>query len=113
MSVQGTWTLEIDWTCSGNYTRGTITFNTDGTFTYEGLGGIWSSHDGQILFQFTSSSDNTRTTYGGTVAASSMVGISSTFSGLNGCWFATKTTATTKTFAEQKPKYDPSGAVTK
>jgi hypothetical protein len=109
MSVPGNWVLHYDWGCSGNYISAPITFNNNGTFAVQGLSGKWSSHDGQILFQF----DSNHATYGGSVVDSAMVGISSTFAGLDGCWYAIKQTATTKAIADHKPKYDPSGSTVK
>ena len=111
MSVPGTWTLNFDWACSGTYSHTPITFNANGTFTTgDGGSGKWNSHDGQILFQYENS---LHTTYGGAVVDNAMVGISSTFSGLNGCWYAVKTTATSKSAAEHKPKHDSSGGPAK
>src|SRR5579863_8562357 len=54
--VLGTWNVNYDWSCSANYVQDTITFNPDGTFSdSQGGSGKWSSHDGQILFQNTTS----------------------------------------------------------
>ena len=54
MSVPGTWNLNYDWGCTGHYTQVPITFNADGTFAIpaQSLHGKWSSHDGQIVFEF-------------------------------------------------------------
>jgi hypothetical protein len=111
MSVPGTWTLHYDWGCTGNYSQVAITFAANGTFSIpaEGNHGKWSSHDGQILWQY----DGLKTTYGGAVVDNAMVGISSTFAGLNGCWYATKATATTKTLEEHKPKHNSAGGEAK
>jgi hypothetical protein len=100
--VFGTWNLNYDWLCSGTYVQATITFNPNGTFSdSQGLSGIWSSHDTQILFQYNNSS---HTTYEGSIVESAVVGISSTFNGgqggQSGCWYAIKTTATAKPSAE-------------
>jgi hypothetical protein len=96
--VPGTWNLNYDWSCSGNYVQDTQTFNPDGTFSdSQGASGKWSSHDGQILFQFNNSS---HTAYEGSIVASAIVGISSTFIGQSGCWYAIKTTAAAKPSAE-------------
>jgi len=106
MSVPGTWTLHFDWNCTGNYGTTPITFNPDGTFTSPPHHGKWSSHDGQILFHFETGG---LATYGGTVVDSAMAGISTTFGGLNGCWYAIKSTSTAKALAEAKPKNDAAG----
>lgn len=107
MSVPGTWTLNFDWGCGGTYLHTTLTLNANGTFaTGDGGAGTWNSHDGQILFQY---NNTLHTTYGGAVVDSAMVGISSTFGGFNGCWYAVKTSATTKALAEHKSKHDSAG----
>ena len=110
MSVPGTWTLNFDWGCGGNYSHTPITFNANETFSLPPYTGKWSSHDGQIIWRFDQAPSSV---YGGTVVDSAMVGISSTLAGLNGCWYATKTTSTTKAFAEHKPKHDPAGVASK
>lgn len=107
MSVPGAWTIHYDWGCTGNYSQTSLTFNTNGTFT-DGFGetGTWISHDGQILFQF---NNTVHTTYGGAVVESAMVGISFQPPSSSGCWYAVKSTATTKTIAERKPQHKLSG----
>lgn len=99
MSVPGTWTLHFDWGCGGTYGITPITFNAAGTFSSPPYTGHWSSHDGQILFHFDAGG---QATYGGAVVDSAMVGISTTFSGLNGCWYAIKSGSTATAFAEHK-----------
>lgn len=106
MSVPGTWTLHYDWACGGNYGNTQIIFNSNGTFSSPPYTGKWSSHDGQIIWRFDQVPDSL---YGGAVVDSAMVGISSTLAGSNGCWYAIKTTATTKAFEELKPKHDVAG----
>jgi hypothetical protein len=107
MSVPGTWNSYYDWTCSGNYAHDTVTFNANGTFTdSEGGSGNWSSHDGQMLLQYNNS---LHTAYEGTIVDNAIVGISSTFAGLSGCWYAIKTTATSKPSAERTQKHSISG----
>jgi len=108
--VLGTWNLNYDWLCSGTYVQATITFNPNGTFSdSQGLSGIWSSHDTQILFQYNSS----HTTYEGSIVESAVVGISSTFNGgqggQSGCWYAIKTTATARPSAEGTQELTTSG----
>lgn len=107
MSVPGTWTFQYDWGCTGFYNETTITFNSDGTFaTGEGPFGIWISHDGQILLQYSNN-----TSYGGSVADNAMVGISMGTNLNTGCWFALKAaTPPTRPAAKHKQKYDASGA---
>jgi hypothetical protein len=87
-AINGQWTLHYSWGCSGSYTQVGITFNTNGAFSIpsQNLAGKWVQNDGMILFQF----DTSKTTYGGNVAGNAMVGMQSTFTGSNGCWYATK-----------------------
>ena len=84
MSIVGDWTLYYDWGCGGSYTAAGITFNNDGTFSTSedevSETGKWVQNDGMVLFQF----DSFKTTYGGNLAGNVMVGIMSTFAGLNG-----------------------------
>lgn len=111
MSVPGMWNSYYDWTCSGNYAHDTVTFNADGTFSdSQGGSGKWSSHDGQILLQYNNS---LHTAYEGTIVDNAIVGISSTFSGFSGCWYAVKASATIRPFAEAKPKHKLSGEPSK
>jgi hypothetical protein len=109
MSIVGEWTLHYDWGCSGNYAQAGITFNNDGTFsTSEASAGKWVQTDGMILFQF-DQFDSIKTTYGGNLAGNAMVGMSSTFAGLNGCWYAIRVGSTTMLAKERKPEFDSSG----
>jgi hypothetical protein len=85
MNVPGNWTLHFDWSCSGSYGNTPITFNSAGTLSSPPYTGHWSQHDGQILFHFDGGG---QATYGGTAIDNAMVGISTTFTGLNGCWYA-------------------------
>jgi hypothetical protein len=59
-----------------------------------------------MLLQYTNS---LHTAYEGSIVESAIVGISSTFSGLSGCWYAIKTTATAKPSAERTQKHSISG----
>ncbi len=110
MSVPGTWTLHFDWGCGGNYGTAPITFNANGTFASAPYTGKWSSHDGQIVFRFDQPQN---AVYGGSAVDSAMVGISTTFGGINGCWYALKSGAVIKPFAELKVAHDHAGAPTK
>ena len=113
MSIVGDWTLYYDWGCGGSYTAAGITFNNDGTFSTSedevSETGKWVQNDGMVLFQF----DSFKTTYGGNLAGNVMVGIMSTFAGLNGCWYAIKVGSTTMLAKERKPEFDASGKKTK
>jgi hypothetical protein len=62
-----------------------ITFNANGTFG-GGLAGKWVQQDGTLLLSF----DTGPAKYGGTVDGNVGSGASSTFAGLNGCWYLTK-----------------------
>jgi hypothetical protein len=107
MSVPGTWNSYYDWTNSGSYAHDTVTFNANGTFSdSQGGSGKWSSHDGQLLLQY----DNSlHTAYEGSIVDSAIVGISSTFTGLSGSWYAIKSTASAKPSAEKTQKHSISG----
>ena len=84
MPVPGNWTLFYDWDCDGSYSQTTMTVNTDGTFTVgEGFSGLWIQTAGIFMFTF----NDTETTYAGDLASKSITGISTTFSGLNGCFY--------------------------
>jgi hypothetical protein len=84
MAVTGTWTLFYDWDCDGSYSSTTFTVNNDGTFTSGGgLNGLWVQIAGMFVFTF----NNSETTYSGNLASKSITGVSTTFSGLNGCFY--------------------------
>ena len=106
MAIPGTWTLFYDWGCDGSYSQTSITFNANGTFsTGSGNSGNWSQGSGMILWKYSTSN----TCYGGNFASQAMVGISSTFGGLNGCWYATQSTANLLSATELKGQMDDSG----
>lgn len=110
MTIVGQWTLHYDWGCDGSYTQAGITFNNNGTFTSESYTGTWLQRDGMILFQYPSPS---KTTYGGNFAGNAMVGMMSTFAGLNGCWYAIRVGSTIAKAEERKSEFDASGNKTK
>jgi hypothetical protein len=85
MNVPGNWTLHYDWSCSGSYGSSPMTFNAAGTFSSPPYTGHWTQHDGQIIFRFEGGGNGV---YGGTAIDNAMVGISTTFAGLSGCWYA-------------------------
>jgi hypothetical protein len=83
MAVTGNWTLFYDWNCDGTYSKATMTVNSDGTWSSsEGYKGLWVQLAGMFMFTF-----NSETTYAGNLASKSITGISTTFSGLNGCFY--------------------------
>jgi hypothetical protein len=104
MTINGQWTLHYSWGCNGTYIQVPITFNSDGTFINQSLKGKWVQNDGMILFQF----DN-KATYGGNFAGNAMVGMMSTFTGSNGCWYAIRAGSTIVSTEEHKPELDASG----
>lgn len=106
MTIEGRWTLHYDWGCDGSYSQVGITFNNNGTFSTQNYTGKWVQRDGKILFQYDTSN---KTTYGGNFAGNAMVGIMSTFAGLNGCWYAIRAGSTTMLAEERKPEFDSSG----
>ena len=84
MAVPGNWTLFYDWNCDGTYSKATMSVNTDGTLTLsEGYSGLWTQSAGMFLFTL----DSGETTYAGDLASKSITGISTTFAGLNGCFY--------------------------
>lgn len=106
MSVVGTWTLHYDWGCTGNYSQVSMTFNNNGTFTLAPYSGKWVQTEGKIIWKFDQAPN---TVYGGDLVDAAMLGISSTFAGLNGCWYALRTGVKTAPFAESKPEHDVAG----
>jgi hypothetical protein len=85
LSISGNWTLHFSWGCTNNYAQTTFTFNNNGTFSGP-LTGKWIQQDGTIMLSF----DTGPAKYGGTVDGNVGVGASSTFSGLEGCWYLTR-----------------------
>jgi hypothetical protein len=83
MAVPGNWTLFFDWGCDGSYSKVAMTVNADGTFALGGSSGKWVQIAGMFMFKFNSS----ETTYAGNLSSKSITGISTTFSGLNGCFY--------------------------
>ena len=79
--------------------------NSNGTFALAPYTGKWVEIGGKILWQF----DGSKTTYGGNIAGSAMIGAMSTFAGLNGCWYAIKAGSTTMLAKERKPEFDAGG----
>jgi hypothetical protein len=84
MAVTGNWTLFYDWNCDGSYSKTTMTVNANGTWNNaEGYSGLWVQVAGMFMFTY----NNSETTYAGNLASKSITGISTTFSGLNGCFY--------------------------
>jgi hypothetical protein len=84
MAVPGNWTLFYDWGCDGSYSKTTMSITGDGKWTNgEGASGLWVQSAGMLTFTF----NNSETTYAGNVASKSITGISTTFTGLNGCFY--------------------------
>ncbi|MFZ1135931.1 MAG: hypothetical protein WAN69_13350 [Candidatus Korobacteraceae bacterium] len=107
MSIVGKWTFHYSWGCNGTYIQDEVTFNANGTFAdSQGHGGNWSEDPGMMELQYT---PPIRTTYAGNVQGNAMVGISSTFSGLQGCWYAVKEGIVIFTAAEKKATHDLAG----
>jgi len=63
-----------------------------------------------ILFQY---DGVPATTYGGNFVGNAIVGMMSTFKGLNGCWYAITVGSTIMPAEEAKPEFDTSGNKTK
>ena len=85
MSGSGEWMLFYDWGCSGRYGNTPITFSSDGTFSSPPYTGKWYESEGKIMWRFDTAPN---TAYSGDQVGLAMIGIISTFAGLNGCWYA-------------------------
>lgn len=84
MAVPGNWTLFYDWGCDGSYGQTTMSVETNGSWTNgEGYSGLWVEVAGMFVFTF----NNSETTYAGNLASKSVTGVSTTFSGLQGCFY--------------------------
>jgi hypothetical protein len=84
MAIPGDWTLFYDWGCDGGYGQTPMSITADGRWTNgEGSTGPWVQQAGMLTFTF----DNSETTYAGNVASQSITGMSTTFSGLDGCFY--------------------------
>jgi len=84
MAITGDWTLFYDWSCDGSYSKTTMKVNNNGTWNNgEGASGLWVQVAGMFMFTFNGS----ETTYAGNLASKSITGISTTFGGLNGCFY--------------------------
>jgi hypothetical protein len=98
MPVPGNWTLFYDWDCDGSYSKTTMTVNANGTWSSgEGYSGPWVQTAGMFMFTF----NNSETTYAGNLASKSITGISTTFSGLNGCFYMLQAGVPTTFVAER------------
>lgn len=107
MSIVGKWTFHYSWGCNGTYFQDEVTFKADGTFAdSQGHGGNWSEDPGMMELQYT---PPIRTTYAGNVQGNAMVGISSTFEGFKGCWYAIKEGIQIFTAAQKKATHDLAG----
>src|SRR4249920_3988895 len=99
MAVPGNWTLNYDWDCDGGYGSTSMVFNANGTWSSgEGYTGLWVQAAGELLFIFDGGG---RTTYGGVMASQSVTGISTTFSGLTGCFYLLQAGAPLAAVAER------------
>lgn len=85
MSVVGTWVVFYDWQCTGTYGQAKIEFKNDGTVDVDGAIGQWAEEAGMVIMRFT---EGPGAVYTANRVQHSMTGISSVFSGFNGCWYA-------------------------
>jgi len=75
-----------------------MTFNAGGTWSGAGgYTGLWVATAGMVMFTF----NNSETTYAGNLASKSITGISTTFGGLNGCFYLLQAGVPTS-FAEER-----------
>lgn len=106
MAVTGDWTLFYDWDCDGTYSSVAMKVNAGGTWSIPGYTGLWIQVAGMFMFTF----NGLETTYAGNLASKSITGISTTFTGLNGCFYMLqKGVPTTFTATTTGAKKDPSG----
>ena len=106
MSGSGEWMLFYDWGCSGSYGKTPITFSSDGTFSSPPYTGKWYESEGKIMWRFDTA---TNTAYSGDQVGLAMTGISSTFAGLNGCWYALSLAIQEKLAAVSRQEVDVAG----
>jgi hypothetical protein len=108
MPVTGNWTLFYDWNCDGSYSKATMTVNANGTWTNsEGFNGQWVQIAGIFMFNF----NGLKTAYAGNLASKSITGASTTYSGLNGCFYMLQAGVPTAFHEERaKGKVDSGGA---
>ena len=86
--IVGEWEIDYDWNCDGSSNTATITFAADGTFTTsDGYSGTWTQNGDQVQWVYDSG-----TTYDGTISGDTMSGTMVSYSGLTGCWGATRNT---------------------
>jgi len=89
----GLWTLHFDWGPSGNYHWTPLYFNFDGTFAYlAGANeGAWTQVDDNIIWRFKRLPDaENNTVYSGNCTRNFMSGLTLSFQGEKGHWFAVK-----------------------
>jgi hypothetical protein len=88
-TVNGLYTVYFSWRCTSRYSTAPVTFYPNGTFTSPGPDedGTWAQVNGSLFFEFNAPS---RTVYSGTVDGNGGSGASSTFAGMDGCWYMTK-----------------------
>lgn len=107
IAITGNWTLFYNWDCDGSYSKTSMTANAGGNWTNrEGHSGPWVQIAGMFMFTF----NNSETTYAGNWASKSITGISTTFSGLKGCFYMLQKGVPTSFSAERvSDKKDASG----
>jgi hypothetical protein len=108
MNVVGQWILHFDWGCTGTYSQTPITFAGDQTFNVPDFGetGLWTQDGDKLMFRFDAAPNSV---YDGDGVSAVMVGISSAFTGVTGCWYATQSGLTTLPVSARAPAYTPSG----
>ena len=85
MAIPGTWTFYFSWGCTGNYLSTTVKIDPGGTYSEAGgTTGNWDSVGGYFALNFKGFPGG----YSGNVQGSAMLGMMTTFSGSNGCWYA-------------------------
>ena len=102
----GSWTLHYDWNCTGNYSQAPMSLNGDGTLSVlSSETGERVENDGKIMWRFNTGP----AVYSGDIIGPAMVGISSTFQGQNGCWYAVAGGSTSMTIEARRPEFGVAG----
>ena len=86
-SIVGTWKMNFSWGCSTSYSSiPSFVFNAGGTWSGGASSGKWVQNEGMLILNI----NGVATIYTGNIAGHAMSGTSTTFAGLNGCWYATR-----------------------
>jgi hypothetical protein len=89
-SIVGTWNTFVDWGSTGHpILANPLTFNADGTWTYNSGGGRWLQIEGQFFFNFTNAAGLIYVANTTLDCVSGIMGYP-TPGGSNGVWWGTR-----------------------